>query len=129
MKVYVSIAAVAIFAALSFNVHAITIYDKEGTKLDLKGDYQIQYRLEIGEDEDPYIDYDDLTLSFKASHELMQDWTAFGELKMDWKDQVHGDTDDSAVDEAYAGLKYDGLDFASVAASIGRQAWGSDDFA
>ncbi|MFP4672721.1 MAG: porin [Desulfohalobiaceae bacterium] len=129
MKVYVFIAAAAIFAALSFNVHAATIYEKEGTKLELKGDYQIQLRQEIGEDEDPYLDYDDLTVSFKGSQELMRGWSAFGELKMDWKDQVHGDAEDyDAVDEAYAGLKYHDLNFGSVAASMGKQDWGSDDF-
>lgn len=122
MKIKVCmVTLIAVFAA-SFSVNAATVYDKDGTKLGVKGDYQIQLRQDIGADEDLYVDYDDLTVTFDAKQELDYGWTAFGVLKMDWKGQAHGDAD-NAVDEGFVGV-----DFGMVSISMGRLYWGSDDF-
>ncbi len=122
MKIKVCLMAVIALLAASFTASAATVFEKDGTKLSLKGDYQIQLRQDIGEDEDLYVDYDDLTVTFDAKQELDYGWTAFGVLKMDWKGQAHGDAD-NAVDEGFVGV-----DFGMVSVSMGRLDWGSDDF-
>ncbi|MFP4571967.1 MAG: porin [Desulfobacterales bacterium] len=127
MRFFTVLAVMAALFLGPMNVYAVTVYDRGGTRLDLKGDIQIQPRQNIGDDEDLYVDYDDLTVAFSGKQDLEAGLSAFGVLKMDWKGQAHGD-DDNAVDEAFAGLRYDGFDFGSLSASIGRLAWGSDSF-
>ncbi|MCF8095549.1 MAG: porin, partial [Desulfobacteraceae bacterium] len=118
-----SIVIVLVFLALSVTANAVTIFDKQGTALELNGDLQVQYRQKIGVDKEPYVDYDDLELGFHATHELDNGWTGFGVLVMDWKGQAQGDND-NAVDEAYVGLGFGPASF-----RFGRMYYGSDDFA
>lgn len=102
---------------------AATFYEKDDLKMDLKGDLQIQLFQQPGEDQDLMVDYDDLELKFGATYDLGNDMAAFGKLELDWKNQGDG-SDDDIVDDAYLGMK-----FGAMSASIGRQYWGSDDFA
>lgn len=101
---------------------AATVYEKDGTKVDIKGDVQIQLRQKVGVDKDPYVDYDDLTVGFYAKHKNDAGVTTFSHLKMDWKKQAAGEAK-GAVDEASVGLSY-----GPVKAHIGRIDWGSDSF-
>lgn len=106
----------------SFSATAATVYEKDGTKIDLKGDLQIQLYQKVGVDQDLKMDYDDLTVGFGAKHEMEDGRTVFGLLKMDWKKQAHGDPA-AAVDEGFIGL-----DFGRMSIAIGRLDWGSDSF-
>lgn len=101
---------------------AATIFEKDGLKLDLDGNYQIQAYQPVGTDEELGIDYDDLELGFVASYALENGMSAFGKLGFDWKDQGDGSTDND-VEEAYIGLKS-----GAFSSSLGRQYWGSDSF-
>ena len=114
-----AVAAVLFSGAAS----AATFYEKDDLKMDLKGDLQIQLFQKPGADQDMIVDYDDLELKFGASYDLGNDMAAFGKLELDWKNQGDG-SDDDIVDDAYVGMK-----FGAMSASIGRQYWGSDDFA
>lgn len=104
------------------SAQAATVYEKDGTKIDVKGDFQIQLRQKIGADEDPYFDYDDLTVGWYAKHKNEDGLTTFSHLKMDWKKQADGSAK-AAVDEASIGI-----DYGMVKVHIGRIDWGSDDF-
>ncbi len=117
-----SIVAGILVTVASLNVGAATVYEKDGTKVDFKGDLQIQLRQKVGVDQDLYMDYDDLSVSFGASHKNESGITAYGLLKMDWKGQASGDAK-AAVDEGFIGLKY-----GPVAVEWGRLDWGSDKF-
>lgn len=127
MKGWILIFGILAFLAVPFSANAITIYEDDGTKVNLDGDLQVQLRRDIGVNEDPYFDYDDLEVAFSGTHDLQYNLSAFGMLKMDWKKDVHGDGG-SPVDEAYAGLKYEGLDSVKLSGHAGRLDWGSDDF-
>lgn len=107
---------------MACGVQAATVYDKDGTKVDVKGDAQIQIRQKIGQDQDPYFDYDDLTVGWYAKHKTEDGVTAFSHLKMDWKKQADGSSA-GAVDEASVGVAY-----GPVKIHIGRIDWGSDSF-
>jgi predicted porin len=111
-----------LLAAMACGVQAATLYEKNGTKVDMKGDMQIQIRQKVGVDQDPYFDYDDLTVGFYAEHKNDAEVTAFSHLKMDWKKQADGSAK-AAVDEASVGVAY-----GPVKVHIGRIDWGSDSF-
>lgn len=108
-------------AAVACGAQAATVFENDTTKVDIKGDVQIQLRQKIGADEDIYFDYDDLTVGFYAKH-TVDDITTFSHLKMDWKGQADG-SNDNAVDEASAGVI-----IGPVKAHLGRIDWGSDSF-
>jgi len=108
--------------AMACGAQAATIYEKGDTKVDMKGDVQIQIRQKVGVDKDPYFDYDDLTVGFYAKHKNDAGMTGFSHLKMDWKKQAAGDAK-AAVDEASVGVIY-----GPAKVHIGRIDWGSDSF-
>ncbi|MFW5871037.1 MAG: porin [Verrucomicrobiota bacterium] len=107
---------------VSLGADAVTVFEKDRTKVDLKGDLQIQVRQKVGIDEDAYMDFDDLTAAFGAKHKSDNGVTSYGLLKMDWKKQASGDAK-AGVDEGFVGL-----DFGKMAVEIGRLDWGSDSF-
>jgi predicted porin len=108
--------------AMACGAQAATIYEKGDTKVDMKGDVQIQLRQKVGKNKDMYMDYDDLTVGFYAKHKNEMGITAFSHLKMDWKKQASGSAA-GAVDEASVGVMY-----GPVKLHIGRIDWGSDSF-
>ncbi len=118
-----AIATIIVVLALGLTANAATVYEENGTRLDLNGDLQIQLRQDIGDDEDLYVDYDDLTVKFSGKQDLDYGWTALGYLEMDWKKDVKGDGTDKPVDEAYVGV-----DFGPVMISGGLRDWGSNDY-
>jgi len=59
---------------------AATIYEKDGFTYKLNGDFQVQMRQAIGNDERAEVEYDDLELKNYVSYDLGNDLTAFGRL-------------------------------------------------
>jgi predicted porin len=116
------LAAGILTAMVALNAGAAPVYEKDGTKVELKGDLQIQLYQKVGKDQDLKMDYDDLTVAFGAKHELESGLKAFGLLKMDWKKQADG-TAAAAVDEGFVGLG-----FGMMSLEWGRLDWGSDSF-
>ncbi|RVU84099.1 porin [Leucothrix sargassi] len=122
MKKLILATAIATITA-SGAASAANIYEKDDLTVRLNGDFQVQLLDPVGEGNDTDLDYDDLELSIGADYKLNDRITAFGNLTLDYKNQVNDEGDDNVVDQAYIGLKVGG-----VRGSIGRQYWASDDF-
>jgi len=106
--------AVASVAATVTKANAATIYSKDGAKLTMKGDIQVQLRQKSGADKDLYVDYDDAELKTKASYE-MGGLTAFGVVDYDLHKEQNEET-------------YVGLDFGAASVLVGKTDLPSDSF-
>ncbi|PFG10174.1 porin [Marinobacter sp. LV10MA510-1] len=115
--------AVAVSSIAAGSASAATIYEKDGFTYKLNGDFQVQMRQAIGNDERAEVEYDDLELKNYVSYELGNDLTAFGRLDFGFKDAAEKDENGSNLEEAYVGLKYNVVSF-----SFGKQNYASDEF-
>ncbi|MGM0774919.1 MAG: porin, partial [Pseudomonadota bacterium] len=113
--------AVAMSSVAAGSVNAATIYEKDGLTYKLNGDFQVQLRQKIGDDEDLFVDYDDLELKNYISYDLGNDMKAFGRVDVDFKGHANGGTADKPLEEAYVGLQY-----GAVSGSVGKQNFASD---
>lgn len=114
---------VAMSSVAAGSVNAATIYEKDGLTYKLNGDFQVQLRQNIGDDEDLYVDYDDLELKNYISYDLGNDMKAFGRVDLDFKDHANDGGTDEPMEEAYVGLQY-----GAVSGSVGKQNFASDEF-
>ena len=105
-----ALAALVLFAFVSV-APAATVVKKDGFTYKIKGDLQIQYRKDVGIDQDTDVEYDDLEIKNYASYELGNDLKGFGGLDFGFKnaaDKPEGTEGDEDVklEEAYLGLAY-----------------------
>ncbi|WP_028301640.1 porin [Oceanospirillum beijerinckii] len=116
--------ATAILAASAAGTaSAATIYENNGLTYKLKGDFQIQLRQDVGDDQNLDVEFDDLELKNSVVYDLGNGMKAFGQLDFGYKNDAEGKSSGSHLEEAYVGL-----DFGNVAVSIGQQNHATDDF-
>jgi predicted porin len=107
MKKLVIGLVLAAFLAVAGPVNAATVFEKDNFTYKIKGDWQIQFRKEIGEDEDFDVEFDDLEIKNYAAYKINDTLTAFGELDFGFKDAADkSDSDEGPhLEEAYLGVK------------------------
>lgn len=116
--------AAAIAATTAGSVSAATIYEGNGLKYELKGDFQLQLRQKVGEDKDLDLEFDDMELKNRVTYDLGNDMTAFGQLDFSYDDSANDKYDGrSDLEEAYLGLS-----FGETAVRFGKQNISSDEF-
>lgn len=99
-----------IFALISISLfaggtQAATIYEKEGFTYSISGDFQIQFRQDVGVDQEVDVEYDDLELKNAVSYDLGNGLEAFGELDFSF-DKAADSYDAPNLEESYLGLSY-----------------------
>jgi predicted porin len=114
--------AVAVSVAAG-SASAATVYEGNGLTYTVNGDFQIQLRRDIGDDESEYVDFDDLEIKNYLSYDLGGDMAAFGRVDFDFKDQANGKDNVTPLEEAYVGLRY-----GVTSLSFGKQNFASDEF-
>lgn len=117
------ILASAIIAATASTANAATIYEGKGLTYTLKGDWQIQLRQDVGDDQNPDVEFDDLELKNSVVYDLNNGIKAFGQVDFGFKDEAEDKREGSKLEEAYVGL-----DFGGVAVSIGKRDYATDEF-
>lgn len=106
----------------SVSAHAANVYDNDGLKYDIKGDFQVQFRQKAGIDEETDIEFDDMEIKNSVSYELNDDMTAFGQMDFDFKG-IANDGEDADLEEAYVGMAFN-----NVAVSVGKRSTAGDEF-
>lgn len=88
---------------------ALTVYEKDGLKFSIKGDWQIQLRQDYGKDQDADIEYDDLELKNAVKYDLANGFFAFGQLDFGFKNAADKSDSDEAphLEEAHIGFGYE----------------------
>lgn len=115
--------AVAVSSLTVGSAQAVTIFENGGFTYKLNGDFQIQLRQNVGEDESAYVDFDDLELKNYFSYDLSDNMKAFARVDFDFKDEANGKDNVTPLEEAYVGLQY-----GAVSGSIGKQNFAGDEF-
>jgi len=107
MKKLVIGMVLAAFLAVAGPVQAATVLEKDNFTYEIKGDWQIQFRKDIGEDQDLDVEYDDLEIKNHAAYKLNDTMTVFGQLDFGFKDAANESNEkaDPHLDEAYLGVK------------------------
>jgi len=123
MKTRKLLLAVTMSSVVAGSASAATVYGKDGFAYKLNGDFQVQMRQAIGNDERAEVEYDDLELKNYVSYDLGNDLTAFGRLDFGFKKAAEDNERGSNLEEAYVGLKYNVVSF-----SFGKQNFASDKF-
>lgn len=113
---------VAIAAAFS-SAQAATVYEGKGLTYEVEGDFQVQLRKKVGNDEDLDIEFDDLELNNRVTYTLNDNMAAFGQLNFSFDEAANNEADGATLEEAYLGL-----DFGAVSISVGKQNYSSDEF-
>ncbi|NWH06204.1 porin [Desulfobacter latus] len=108
MKKLVIGVVLAAFLAVAGSAQAATVFKKDNFTYKIGGDWQIQFRKEIGDDEDFDVEYDDLEIKNYAAYKINDNLTAFGELDFGFKNAADkSDEDDGPhLEEAYLGIKF-----------------------
>ena len=116
--------AVAVSVAAG-SAQAVTVYENGGFTYKMNGDFQVQLRKDVGNDDNnsEYVDYDDLEIKNYISYQLSENLTGFGRLDFDFKDHANGKEVNKPIEEAYVGLTY-----GVTSLSLGKQNFASDEF-
>lgn len=119
---------IAISGVSAFNLaQAATVYEGDGFKYDLKGDWQVQLRQKVGKDKKLDMEFDDLELKNRATYTLSDTLSAFGQLDYSFDKEANNGASDAAdggrLEEAYLGLA-----FQNIALRFGKQNYSSDEF-
>ncbi|WP_428239922.1 porin [Gynuella sp.] len=130
-KMALSIAVSTVVAASGAS--AATILEQDNLKLDLEGDFQVNFEKSTVKDSKVQMVYDDMEVKFKPTYSFDNGLTAFGVLEVEFKDDadraplsaggVEVDVPSNKVDDAYVGLGYMGGTIA-----FGDMVYASDDF-
>ena len=124
-KILLSAAVTSIVAAGSVN--AATVYEGNGLKYDVKGDWQIQLRKKVGDNTKTDLEFDDLELKNRVTYVLKDGLSAFGQLDYSFDKEANKAGSDAAdggrLEEAYLGL-----DFGMAAIRFGKHNYSTDEF-
>ena len=115
--------AVAVSSVAAGSANAATVYEKDGFTYKLNGDFQVQFRQDIGDNERAGIDYDDLELKNYVSYDVGNGLTAFGRVDFGFKKAAEDGSRGSNLEESYVGMKYGVASF-----SFGKQDFAGDEF-
>ncbi|WP_044617155.1 porin [Gynuella sunshinyii] len=119
-KMALSIAVSTVVAASGAS--AATILEQDNLKLNLEGDFQVNFEKSRVKDSKVQMEYDDLEIKFKPTYTLDNGMTAFGVLEIDFNKE--GDSGAAKnLDDGYVGLGYMG-----GKVSMGDMVYASDDF-
>lgn len=102
---------------------AATLYDSDGLTYDLKGDFQIQLRDSANESREPDVEFDDIELKNTVTYDLGNNLQAFGQLDFSFDKAAENQQSGDKLEEAYMGLKYDGVAF-----RVGKMNTAGDEF-
>ncbi len=114
--------AVAVSVAAG-SASAATIYEGNGFTYKLNGDLQVQLRQDVGNDQNPELEFDDLELKNYVSYDLGNGMKAFGRVDFGFKDAAEDKKDGSKLEEAYLGFA-----FGNTSVSFGKQNFATDEF-
>jgi hypothetical protein len=109
-----ALSAVFVAGAMCNPVTAATIYDNgKGLTYSLKADWQVQFKKDIGDNQDLQLDYDDLELKNVITYDLGNGMKAFGEVHFSFDpgantDANSGGRDTARREEAFLGLEFGG---------------------
>ncbi len=117
------ILAAAIAGITANAATAATVYEGNGLKYQVKGDFQIQLRKDLGNDQHLDVEFDDLELKNRIEYDLGGDMKAFGQLDFGFKNAAEGKQSGSKLEEAYVGL-----DFGSASVAVGKMDFAGDSF-
>ncbi len=124
MKKVLSTAVAASIVAAAGAAGAATIYTKDNFSYTVKGDWQIELRQKIGEDQDLDVDFDDLEIKNRVEYEINDGLTAFGQLDFGFKGAANDPGAESGhLEEAYLGLAMGDVEFL-----FGKTASAADEF-
>ena len=117
--------AVAVSSVAAGSANAATIYEKDGFTYKLNGDFQVQMRQDIGNDENLGVEFDDLEMKNYVSYDLGNEMKAFGRVDFGFKDYANQDDkgEEDLLEEAYVGMK-----FGVASLSFGKQNFAGDEF-
>ncbi len=106
MKKVLCAAAIAAIVAPVVNANAVTIYNKDNFKYSVNGDWEIQLRQDVGEDQDVDLVFDDLEIKNRAEYDLGNNMTAFGQVDFGFKKAANNSNggDRGHLEEAYLGI-------------------------
>ena len=85
------------------SANAITVYESGNFTYKLGGDLQIQYRQNSGDDQDLFLDYDDVELKNQVRYQANESLSFFGQLDFDFKSV--------AIEEIFVGVSYGKFSF------------------
>ena len=117
------ILATAIAAISATSAHATTVYEGEGVKLTVEGNFELYLRQEQGNDENLDVEFEDMELLNRIEYDLGNGMTAFGQLDFNFADAANDDNDGADLEEAYIGFG-----FGSVNVRFGKMDLASDEF-
>ncbi len=110
-----TLAAAIALAATSTTVNAVTVLEKDGFKMKIDGDIQIQLRDKGGANDNTGVDFDDSEIKTKLSYDLGHGLTGFAESHFDQKKE--------SSEETFVGLKSD-----NVKVILGNTNYATDEF-
>ncbi len=116
---------ISMFLAVGGPAMGASVVKKDNFTYKISGDWQIQFRKEIGEDEDLDLEYDDLEIKNYAEYKINDTLTAFGHLDFGFKNAADKPDSDANphLEEAYLGMK-----ISSVKVYMGKTSSPNDDF-
>ncbi|MEH6825791.1 MAG: porin [Motiliproteus sp.] len=122
------ILASAIAAITAGSAQAATVYEGKGLTYKVKGDFQVQLRKDLGDNQHLDVEFDDLEIKNSIEYAFGENLTAFGQLDFGFKNaaedkQAGGEQVGSNLEEAYLGL-----DFGMVRVAVGKMDFASDEF-
>lgn len=119
------IALAAAIAVVAGSASAATVYEGKGLKYSVKGDWQVQLRQDVGDDQKLNVDFDDLEIKNAISYDLGDNLKAIGKLDFGFKDAANdkSDADSGKLEEAAVGF-----DFGSSNVLVGKTNSASDEF-
>lgn len=97
-------------ASFSGGINAAELYNKDGLVYQLKTDWQIQLKQDLGDDQNLDVEYDDLELKNIVEYDLGNGVKAFGRLDLSFNVAADNEERDGAnrLEEAFLGFKFDG---------------------
>lgn len=125
MRKIVFILAIAMMFVAVNTIQAATVLEKDNFTYNIKGDWQIQYRQDPGNEQDLDLEYDDLEIKNNVSYDIGNGLSAFGELDFGFNSALD-DSDNVKTDhieEAYLGIKVSDWKFL-----VGRTDTAADEF-
>lgn len=112
---------VSIFTSLA---QGITIYGDNGLTYEVKADFQIQLRRDVGDDQHLDVEYDDLELKNTITYNIGNGMSAFGQLDFSYDSAADNeDRSISRLEEAYLGI-----DFGHTSILFGKTDTAGDEF-
>jgi predicted porin len=105
MRTIILVLFIAAMFATTGTVQAATILKKDNLTYAVKGDWQIQYRQDMGDEQDSDLEYDDLEIKNSITYDLGNGLKALGQLDFGFKNAADDSNNDAPphLEEAWVG--------------------------